>query len=358
MKFNKLLAGFFLAVVAVLALGTVSAKAASKKITLTPSTKKDAYEYLVVDVETSLKNVVKMEYQEGKVKKTADKYWKDSEELKYFYTNEETGITSESFFVYNNGTYTVRVTTKSGKKYVKSIKIKNLCPLTETSSCVFNIKKVSKPSKKGNYTITAEAQIQLTAPYSVFRGTRVGDTVTLESGKQLKIIEFRKLVEGEYSHTTQNSYDDEVGCVVVRPLNPSDFYDTSDDIYVDLKENPAYYDFGFINDSDYEETLNAWNDFEWWDDGDYYVPMYKSLGTMDFIVTKNTNVKLAYVSWEVENAPTEISGTDYCEMLRGNKTIEGVTLINDVEVKIFVKYDKKAKEFTNVVGEIKEIYTP
>ena len=356
MKFNKFLAGFFLAVVAVLALGTVSAKAASKKITLTPSTKKDAYQYLVVYIETSLKDVVKMEYKAGKVKKAADKYWKDSEELEYFYTDEETGKTKQSFLVYDNGTYTVRVTTKSGKKYVKSIKIKNLCLLSENASCVYRILKVSNPNSKGNYTITVDCKRQLTAPYSLFRGTKVGDTVKLAEGAKLKIMEFRKYANGAY--TTQDKYDDDVTIVVVRPLNPSDLYNTDEDYPYSIEESPNYYDFGFINDSDYEETLNAWIDYEWYDDGDYYVPLYYSMGTKKFVVTKKTNVKLAYVDWTVENAPKEISGTDYCAIRKGTKEIEGVYVYDTVDVSIFEKYDKKTNSFTNVVGEIKEIYTP
>ncbi len=349
---KKLITGFFLCVLAVIALGTVSAKAAAKNITLKKSTNKTVYDYMFIEVYSSLKeaDIAKIEYKQGKIKKTADKYWKDSELAEYFYTNDD-GKVETSFLIYSNGTYSVRITTKSGKKYVKSIKVKNFGMTSENAHCSYFIKKISGPSKKGNYTITCDVKEQLTTSFNTFRGTKTGDTVDIGDGKYVKVLEYWKMDEN-YQVYKLDKYDDEVGVVVVRPKNPLDFYDKLEE-YVDLDEQPAYYDFGFINDSDYEETLNAYSDYAWWDGGDYYVPVFNNLGTKKFIVTKNTNVKLAYSS----NLP-EISGTDYMQLRLDQKEIEGVYVPDDVELRIFEKYDKKTKQFTDVAAEIKEIYMP
>ena len=357
MKLKKLLAGFFLCIATALVLGGVSAQAASKKITLTPSTTKETFEYLVVYVSTPIKedNIASIEYKPGKIKKAADKYWKDAETESWFYLDEETGKTTASFWVYENGYYSVRITTKSGKKYVKSIKIKNLGVLSENSNHVYQIKKISGPSAKGNYSIIVDCMETLKARYDDFRGTKIGDTVLINDEIYVTVIDFRKL-DGEGYYTSQDKYDDAVDCVVVRPKNPADLFELKE--YVDLKENPDYYDFGFINRSDYEEHLVAYSDYEWFcTDSDYYVPIYYSLGTIKYIVTKNTNVKLAYVDSE-SGAPSMISGTDYMEIRLGKKEIKGIFVPDDVELKIFEKYDKKKFEFTNVVSEIKEIYMP
>ena len=352
---KKLITGFFLCLLAVVALGTVTAKAASSKLTLKKSTTKTVYDYMFISIYSSLKeaDIDKIEYKQGKVTKTADKYWKDADNAQYFYTNDD-GKVETSFLIYSNATYSVRLTTKSGQKYVKSIKVKNFAVTSENSESSYFIKKISGPSAKGNYSITCDVKTQLTTRYSTFRGTKKGDTVNLGGGKYVTIIEYWKISKNNEIYKP-NKYDDEVAVVVVRPQNPADFYDKLYD-NINLEEQPSFYDFGFINDSNYEETLNAYEDYAWFEGGDYYVPIYKNLGTRKFIVTKNTVVKPAYMSSSL--GYDEISGTDYMKLWLGKKQIDGIYIVKDVELKIYEKYDKKNKEFTDVAAYIKEIYMP
>ena len=139
MKLKKLLAAFVFAVLGVMLIGSIETQAKSDMITLTPSTKKDChrYCYIYISVATSEDNIKELEYQYGKVKKTANKYWKDTEKPYYY---EEDGNTVATIYADTNGYYSVRVTLKNGKKYVKSIKIKNMKPCSFNSSIPAKIK--------------------------------------------------------------------------------------------------------------------------------------------------------------------------------------------------------------------------
>ena len=95
MNLKKLITGFFLCIICAATIGGVSVNAKSKKIKLVPETKNETFELLFVDVIVSLKpsDIQKIEYQNGKVKKTSDKYWSNACKLEYFYEGSKKNTT-------------------------------------------------------------------------------------------------------------------------------------------------------------------------------------------------------------------------------------------------------------------------
>ena len=348
MNLKKLIAGFFLCIICAATIGGVSVNAKSKKIKLVPETKNETFELLFVDVIVSLKpsDIQKIEYQNGKVKKTSDKYWSNACELEYFYEGSKKNTTEVSLNVYYNDTYSVRVTTKSGKKYVNYIKIKNLGVPSENCLHTYSITDVSEPDSNGNYTVTVECKTELNATYSDFEGTKVGDTVYIDE-KPVIIQEFR-VMDTSGKTKSQNKWDESVGLIVVVPKNFSDFYEGESLKFIE--EYPEYADFGFIT-GDYDNEYIAYDDYEYWEAEGYYVALYKVLSTKKFKVTKDTNVKLAY------SEKRFISGKDYFAVYRGDKTIDGINVYKGLDYRLYEKYTKK-DGFTDVISELVEIYTP
>ncbi|MBP5331237.1 MAG: hypothetical protein J6Y89_05240 [Lachnospiraceae bacterium] len=354
MKRYKLFAGLLLLVLAILIPNAVSTQAAvSKKVELEPWFH-SIHSSVVVYVKTSLKDVVSYEIAEGKIKKTADKYWKKAvyHNADYSYYDSETGITEFPFDVYKNGTYSVRVTTKSGKKYVNYIKISHIEPVSDRGKLVANIKKISKPDSKGNYTITVDYKDELTVSESLFEGTKVGDVVSV-GGREVEILDFMTQ-NADYETTSQKKYDENVECVVVLPKNAGDFYDLEANSYI--AENPKNADFGFIRNAD---TFIAYDDFEYWAfGGDYYVNLYDTVyAGVKLKVTADTLVRLAYANRDLYGDIPTVSGTDYCAAWKGTKKLEDAYVYTDLDLHIYEKYTKK-KGFTDTVSEIVEIYTP
>ncbi len=353
MKFKGLFVGILLCILAVLIPQGVSAQAAiSKKIVLTPATVNETHGSVWIDVSAKLKNVVSIEVKRGKIKKTADKYWKDCEkEDIYLYYNKETKTTESTFFAYENGTYSVRLTVKSGKKYVNYITVKNLAPVSERGKMTARITGVSEPDSKGNYTITADYKANITMSFSDLKGKKVGDVISVNGRK----VEITRILTMDDAYTTkeQKKVDDNTECVVVFPKKASDFYDTSDEYYSYILENPDSAAFGFIRSFNSKDVFVAYEDYDYWaDGGDYYVPLTDTVYTdVKLKVTAKTNVKLAY-------SPTDrLSGTDYFAVWNGTKEIEGVYIMPQVDVHIYEKVSKDG-QFTDTVSEIVEIYTP
>ncbi|MBR4725413.1 MAG: hypothetical protein IK071_06485 [Lachnospiraceae bacterium] len=356
MKNKKILAGIFLLILAVLIPSGISSQAAvSKKIKLTPWLTTTTHGEVVVDITASIKNVVSIDIAEGKIKKTADKYWKNANTEKDFSYHKDTKTTEATFWARRNGTYSVRVTTKSGKKYVNYIKISNLEPTSERGEMVANITNVSKPDSKGNYTITVDYKAELTAEPEIFEGTKAGDVVSI-GGRDVEILDFLTLNEN-YEAVSQRKYDDKVECVVVLPKNAGDFYDLSNDMNSYLVEDPTAADFGFVRIGG--DIFYAYDDFEYWAfGGDYYVNLFDTVYSgVKLKVTADTFVRLAYADREKYGDIPGISGTDYCAIRRGTKELEGVYVYDDIDLHIYESYSKK-KGFTDTVSEIVEIYSP
>ncbi|MCR5324400.1 MAG: hypothetical protein K6E85_14170 [Lachnospiraceae bacterium] len=356
MKFRKLFTGLIIVILAVMIPNAVSAQAArSKKIKLSPWVTDKTHGMVVVDVYASLKNVTGIEIKKGKIKKTADKYWKDSWFDDYCYYDKETGKTHSVFYAYENGIYSVRLTVKSGKKYVNYIKISNLEPVSERGKLTANIRKVSEPDSKGNYTITVDYKKELTTSYKTFVGTKVGDVVSID-GRDVEIKDFLTMNE-DYETSSQKEFDEYVDCIVVLPKNVGDFYDLDENSY--LLDNPEHADFGFVRSYEDEDTYVAYDDYEYWADGsEYYVNLFDTVYTgVKLKVTEDTLVRLAYADRDYYGKNPTISGTDYCAARLGTKTIENAFIPEELDLYIYESYSKK-KGFTDTVSEIVEIYTP
>ncbi|MCR5684614.1 MAG: hypothetical protein K6G81_04225 [Lachnospiraceae bacterium] len=356
MKLKKLFTGLLIVILAVMIPNAVSAKAStSKKITLSPWVTEKTHGMVVVDVYASLKNVTGIEVKKGKIRKTADKYWENSEIEDYWYYDKETGITNSSFYAYENGTYSVRLTVKSGRKYVNYIKISNLEPVSERGQLTANIRKVSKPDSKGNYTITVDYKKELTVSYECFVGAKVGDVVSI-GGREVEIKDFQTMNE-DYEIVSRKEFDEYVDCIVVLPKNAGDFYDLNEYSY--LLENPDHADFGFIRSFEDRDTFVAYDDYEYWTDGsDYYVHLFDTVYTgVKLKVTKDTLVRLAYADRDFYGDKPTISGTDYCAARLGTKKLENAFIPENLDLHIYEAYSKK-KGFTDTVSEIVEIYMP
>ena len=352
MKLNKILATLFLCAIAVLTVHGVSANAASKKVKITPSTKEYKLDSLKLTVSASFKeeNVEKIELKKGKVKKTADKYWEDAYSESFSY-NKKKGKTEAEFYIHDNGTYSARVTTKSGKKYVKSIKVDNIVVQSEHSEQIKTITDISSRDSKGNYKIKVDFKYPLNTSSNTFEDTYTGDTIYLPEGPVVIQDFMWKDENGDIKH--QDYWDEYIQCIVVLPKNPADFYDMEKCDY--LYDNPEHADFGFLP-GDYDNEYVAYDDYEYWDDGDYYVPLYRTIYSgIEFKITGKTKVKLAYSE---EGAPNIISGREYFDIMTGHaEEIEGVHIYGDLNYYLYEDYTEK-DGFTDVVKYLVEIYMP
>ena len=355
MKLRHFFAGFFLCIAAVLVFssGTALAKV-SKKITLKPETTLETHNTLKIDITVDAKNVKSIEMLGKKVTKTADKFWKDAIPVLGFYFDKELKKTVASEWVNTAATYSFRVTTNSGKKYVNYIKISNLAPVDEEALLEASIKKVSKPDKNGNYTITVDFFRQIALEASEFEGRKVGDTFDID-GRTVTIVSMKTLDKNN-EEVELKQYDEIVQCIVVRPKKVTDFWDTKKDTWV--LDSPENADFGFIRDFS-GDVFEAFIDYDYWNGGDYYVEMNDiAIKGAKFKVTDKTTARLAYVDYQKESLSRYITGTKYLAIREGKESIEGVYVYKEVGVYIYRKYNKKTGKFTNTVSEIVEIYTP
>ncbi len=353
MKLKSFLAGLVLCLVSVLLISAETASAkTSKKIVLTPETTMETHKSLFIDVEISLKDVATLECVNKKVTKTADSLWKDSEAMTSFWYDEDSGKTKTTLYVEENGTYSVRAITKNGKKYVNFIKVKNLAPVDEDVKLEGMIRKISKPDKKGNYTITVDFYEQISLEPSAFKGKKVGDTLSV-GGRMVTIMSMHKM-DKDYNVIDMKQFDESTEMIVVRPKKATDFWNVELNEWVlDAPENA---DFGFIKSYSGDEYL-AYSDYDYWEAEGYYCDMSDlAIKGAKFKVNGKTTVRLAYSFGD--DAPKYISGTKYLAIKQGKETVEGVNVYDGVSVYIYRKYNKKTGKFTNVVSEIKEIYMP
>ena len=351
MKLRKLLTSLALCLFGIILIGSIPTEAASKKIKLTPSTKKDTYEYVYVDVTSTIKaeEVTKVEYQFGKVKKTADKKWKDASAL-YFYENDD-GSTISWFNAYYNGTYSVRISTKSGKKYVKTIKIKNILPASTNSNKEATITGVSGPDKKGNFTITVDYLTPYNKNYDELVGLKVGDTLDF-SGKETTIISMYSLSDN-YELVPMSAYDDTCVGIICQVKNWKDFYPEDEWEY---RKDPANQVFGLYS---FGGLYYAYDDYEYAPDC-YVMLGYTYPSQVKLKVNSKTKVYPAYVDREKYPDGCELTAEEYFSLI-GNKDLQdqmGIYIYEGINFKIYEKYDKKTGQHTDVVAELHEIYTP
>ena len=352
MKLKKLLAAFVFAVLGVMLIGSIETQAKSNMITLTPSTKKEChrYCYINISVATSEDNIKKLEYQYGKVKKTANKYWKNTEEPYYY---EEDGSVNARIYADINGYYSVRVTLKNGKKYVKSIKIKNMKPCSFNSSIPAKIKSISKADADGNYTMTVDYYAAYNKTYDEVYGTKVGDTLDF-MGKEAKIVKMFKL-DGDGEPVEIKKFEDGCRLIVCAPKDYHDFY--GDEYKEYYEDNPEHTYFGLLSIDG--SIYKAYEDYDLY--GDNYV-------TLDFVyasdvklkINKNTRVSLAYADSEKYGLDCYISGKKYAQIRRNGAKPEdeGLNVFEGTEFHIYEVYDTATGDFTDVVSEMIEIYTP
>ncbi len=349
MNIKKLLVTLGVCIIGLFIIGEVSTFAADKSLVLEVRSNQNPYRSQWIDVFSSIpaKDVKRIEYVSGKVKKASSKKWKYAITVD-FYDGDDEG-TEGSFDVYNNGTYSVRLTTKSGKKYVKTVKVKSMLPASADSNKEAVIKKISKPDKKGTYTITVDYLYPYNKTYDEVVGIKVGDTIDF-FGKEATVTQLYTYGE-DYELVPITAFDDSCQVIVCKPKNYKDFY--PDAIYGD---NPDSYSFGLLNEGG---IFIAYDDYEYQDDA--YVPVnfaYRS--DVKLKAGKNTKVQLAYYDRERYPDGCVISMKEYVA-LKDNSDLQeeyGVYLYNETNFYIFDKYDKKAKKHTDVAEIIQEIYTP
>ncbi len=358
MKLKKVITGLFLCAIAVIAAGGIYTNAASKKVTVymesTVTTHSGEYIYVLTSIKK--KNVASIEYKAGSIKKTADKYWKDAEDIT-FYTDDETGKTKAGFRVYENGTYSVRVTAKSGKKYVKRIKINNIEPCSDRSILDARIKEFSGPDKKGEYTITVDYYGLVTVEASKVLGRNLGDKVRIGDRGIAKIVEILG-EDSDHEYTVQQTKVQATSCVVLIPDDPKSFYgikSEDDDIYYSYNG----YRFGlFMSYSgDVFVACQAYDEPEEYRD-ELYDKVYSNVKLK---VNDKTVIRPAYTEWSKYGMKTVTLSVSEYLALRNNRELQeekGIYVYEGVGVWIYESYDKKTGEFTDYVSEIVEIYTP
>ena len=358
MKLKKIITGFFLCVIAVIAAGGIYTNAASKKIFLSLKKTKTTHTYNIINIETSIKkkNIASIEIKKGSVKKTADKYWKGAEKIDYFYSNDATGKTKTTYVVDENGTYSVRITAKSGKKYVKSIKVKNIEPSSERSNLDARITGVSGPDKKGEYTIIVDYYGQVTVDSSKVLGRKIGDKIRIGERGIAKIVEILG-EDSSYEYTIDQTKVQKDSCVVLIPDDPKSFFgieDEDEDSYYSYND----YKFGLIMSytGDKFVACLAYDQSEEYRD-ELYDKIYSNVKLK---VNDKTSVHPAYVYRENDSSYVSISAPEYFELFNNMELQEetGIYVHEGVGVWIYEEYNKKTGKFTDYVSEIVEIYTP
>ena len=358
MRIRKVLLGLLLSAVMVLALSGVYAEAATlKNVILIPTITHETHESYTIYIQTPIayNEVKSIDFQKGKVKKTANKYWKNADLNLTPRIDGETGYTQTSFYISENGYYSARITTKSGERYVNYIKISNFAPVSEDSEYVAKIKKVSKPNSKGNFTITVDYLTPLVATESDFSGKNIGDIVNI-NGREVEILEFNDL--DYFEIIGQDNFDKNTSMVVVKPVDSKDFSDIVNDSSEKVFAKNPDAAYGYIRGGD--GVFTAYLEYDSWDGGDFYGLLYETVKSgIKYKVTSKTNVKLYRINWQYKDAKLTMSGKDYLAIRKGIKEqVEWAYVSKTASMRIYQAYDKKTGEFTNVISEIIEIYKP
>ena len=356
MKLKTILASLAICAVCVLGLlfaGSKPVDAATKQIVFDPGATAtgDAYGSLYIGISSPIKaeSVKKLEYQYGKVTKTSNKKWKNATPLPVY--NDDDGTTISYVYVYGNGTYSVRLTTTSGKKYVKTIKVKNIVPVSQNSSKEAIITDISAPDKDGNVTITVDYLTPYNKNYEELVGTKVGDTLDF-GGKKATIVSMYEL-DDSYDLVPITSFTDECKGIICKANNWKEFFSSDED----YRENPQNQMFGLIS---FDGGLYiAYDDYDY--APDCYVKLsYVYPSGVKLKVTKDTVVIPAYVDHIKNPDGVQLSISEYVA-LKADKELQdemGVYINDSITYEIYEKYSKKKGTHTDVVDIIHEIYTP
>ena len=352
MKLKKLILTLVLSLLGVLFISGTQIYAATKKIVLEPSTTKDTYEYVYVSVTSPIKaeNVAKLEVLAKKVTKTSDKKWKKAESI-YFYANDD-DTTIGYFYAGSNGTYSVRLTTNTGKKYVMTIKINNLLPSSENSAKEATITGISGPDKDGNYTITVDYETAYSKTSKELKGKKIGDKLDF-NGKKATITAMYSL-DDNYELKSISAFDNNCYAVICQTDNWKEFYDENSEEY---RSDPSNQLFGLIS---YDGKI-----FYAYDDYEYAPDCYVTLGytypsQVELKLNKDTIVKPAYIDREKNPNGCEITADLYVSMI-GNQELQeeyGIYIFDGTVFRIYEKYDKKIKKHTDIVDVLAEVYYP
>ncbi len=351
MKLKKLFGGLVLCLLCLVTFAVFKsepADAAEKVITLSMNYGKKTHTYDFIDVHIALKenDIKKVEVKEGKIKSTSNKKWKNSVEKYFDSCTDDPNCTTASFHVVENGYYSVRVTTKSGKKYVQSIKVKNILASDYLSICYSRIKDISKADKKGYYTLTADIYYQLAAEDSNVLGKKVGDTVDVD-GFECTITDVLRFDDnGDPEHLT---VVEDYSC---RPVLTTDAYEYFPESF---KDDPY---FGLVGNETSGGYFFAYDDYAW-DDcySEFCSLLYKDA---KFSINKKTVVFPAYYDMEKYGARYTINADTYIA-LRGNEKKQqklGIHFYDSTDWILYAHYDAKTDEFTDYLDEIYEIYSP
>ena len=246
----------------------------------------------------------------------------------------------------------VRLTTTSGKKYVATIKVKNILPASFNSSKEATITNVSGPDKKGNYTITVDYLTPYNKNYDELNGLKVGDTLDF-NGKETTITAMYSLTD-DYDLEPISAFSDECVGIICKVKNWKDFYPEDEADYRSYPENQI---FGLYRS--YDGIYYAYDDYEYAPDC-YVLLGYSYPSQVKLTVDKKTRIYPAYVDYNKNPDGCEITADVYFAAI-GNKELQeelGFYIYEGTTFSIYEKYNKKTGQHTDVVAEIREIYTP
>ncbi|MBR4344868.1 MAG: hypothetical protein IKP88_19550 [Lachnospiraceae bacterium] len=352
MKLKFILSGFFAFLLGIFLVGSIPADAASQNVILTPSTKQATYTYVYVSVSSPIEadKIAKIEMQYGKVTKTSNKKWKNTEAVDFY--SDDDGSTIGYFYVNVNGTYSVRLTTTDGKKYASTIKIKNILPASANSAKEATITKISsKPNKKGYYTVTVDYETPYNKTYDELVGLKVGDTLSF-NGKDTTIISMFA-IDDNYDPVPITSFSDACRGIVCQVKDWKEFYPESED----YREDPQNQTFGLISRDG--GLFIAYDDYEY--APDCYVKLgYTYPAQVKLKINKNTKVYPAYFDREMYPNGCEITADVYLSLLTNKDLADqlGIYIYPGTTFTIFEKYNKKTGKHTSVIAELHEIYYP
>ena len=349
MNFKKLLVALGAFILGIFLLGEVSAHAASKQLVLKLRSGQNPYKAQWIDVTSSVltKDISKVEYVSGKVKKASSKKWKNAIPVATFSLDDE--AFEGCIEAYENGTYSVRLITKSGEKYVKTVKVKTKFPASENSNKEAVIKKISGPDKKGSYTITVDYLYPYNKKYDEINGIKVGDKLDF-FGKEATVTRLYTIDEDD-EFVPITVFDDSCYAVICKPENYKDFYPNAE-----YGDDPETYSFGLLNEGG---SFVAYDDYEYGSDA-YVTVNFVYKADVKLKAGKNTKVQPAYYDRSRYSDSCEISMKEYVD-LKGDDSLKeeyGIYTYGEMTYYIFEKYDKKAKKHTDVVDILQEIYYP
>lgn len=351
MKLKKILGGLVLCLLCILTVAVLENKptdAAENIITLSMASgkKTHTYDYINAHIAIKASDIKKVEFQQGKVKSTSDKKWKVCVEWDFTECEDDPDCSFSTVSVGANGYFSIRVTTVSGKKYVKSIKVKNI--LDNADLCEFRavITNISEADKDGYYTLTADLYEQFAAHVSEVIGKKVGDTINIY-GFDCTITDIIKFDEnGEIQHVKK------VTDYTCRPILTTEY---NNSLPKSFKDNPY---FGLVCLYATHEYFNAYDDYEW---EDCYSPFcYKYDTNTKFRVNKKTKVYLADYDFTQYGSRYYLPANKYISLIGNTKKQEklNIHIYDHPEYYFYPSYNAKTDEASDYLEEIEELYSP